>query len=95
MINDKGVASCLDIKTGIPVWTERIEGRHSASPIYSNGRIYFFDEDGVSSVIAADPAEYRLLASNKLSDGCMASPGVYEDSLIIRTKTHLYRVAAE
>lgn len=96
MVNDKGVASCLDIKTGVPVWTERIGGRHSASPIYSNGRIYLFDEDdGVSRVIAADPAEYRLLATNKLNDGCMASPGVYEDSLIIRTRTHLYRIADE
>lgn len=94
MVNDKGVASCLDISTGIPVWTERMEGRHSASPIYSNRRIYFFDEDGVSRVIAADPTEYRLLASNKLDDGCMASPAVYEDSLIIRSKTHLYRIAA-
>lgn len=96
MVNDKGVASCLDVKTGVPVWTERVEGRHSASPIYSNSRIYLFDEDdGVSRVIAADPTGYRLLATNKLNDGCMASPGVYEDSLIIRTRTHLYRIAAE
>ncbi len=93
MVNDKGVASCLDIKTGVPVWTERIEGRHSASPIYSNGRIYLFDEDkGMTRVIAADPTAYKLLASNKLSGGCMASPGVYKDSLLIRTKTHLYRI---
>lgn len=95
MVNDKGVASCLDVKTGVPVWTERIEGRHSASPIYSNGRIYLFDEDdGVSRVIAADPTEFKLLATNKLDVGCMASPAVCEDSLIIRTRTHLYRISA-
>ncbi|MDA0586570.1 MAG: PQQ-binding-like beta-propeller repeat protein [Planctomycetota bacterium] len=93
MVNDKGVASCLDIETGEPVWTERMEGRHSASPIYSNGRIYFFDEDdGHTRVIAADPKEYRLLADNKLDGGCMASPAVVEDSLLIRTRTHLYRI---
>jgi len=45
MVNDKGVASCLDIKTGKPTWTERIGGRHSASPVYADGRIYFFDEE--------------------------------------------------
>jgi outer membrane protein assembly factor BamB len=96
MVNDKGVASCLDIETGEPVWTERMEGRHSASPIYSNGRIYFFDEDsGHTRVIAADPKEYRLLADNKLDGGCMASPAVIEDAILIRTKTHLYRIGSK
>ena len=95
MVNDKGVASCLDIKTGVPVWTARMEGRHSASPVYSNGRIYFFDEDGTSRVIAADPEGFKVLAANRLKDGCMASPAVYGDSLIIRTKTHLYRIEAK
>jgi outer membrane protein assembly factor BamB len=93
MVNDKGVASCLDIETGEPVWTERMEGRHSASPIYSNGRIYFFDEDkGHTRIVAADPKEFRLLADNKLEGGCMASPAVIDDAILIRTKTHLYRI---
>ncbi|MDA1017112.1 MAG: PQQ-binding-like beta-propeller repeat protein [Planctomycetota bacterium] len=92
MVNDKGVASCVDIETGEPVWTHRMEGRHSASPIYSGGRIYFCDEDGVNRVIAADTKEFRLLAENKLDTGSMASPGVVDDALLIRTKTHLYRI---
>ena len=92
MVNDKGVASCVDIETGEPQWTHRMEGRHSASPIYSAGRIYFFDEDGMNRVIAADPQEFRLLAQNKLAVGSMASPGVVDDALLIRTKQHLYRI---
>jgi len=93
MVNDKGVASCLDIETGEPVWTHRLENRHSASPIYSNGRIYCFDEDaGHTRVIAADPEKFRLLADNQLDGGCMASPAVIDDALLIRTKTHLYRI---
>jgi outer membrane protein assembly factor BamB len=94
MVNDKGVASCLDIKTGVPVWTKRMEGRHSASPIYANGRIYFFGEDGKMRVVAANPKQYELLAENKLVEGCMASPGVYNNSLVIRTTKHLYRIRA-
>lgn len=92
MVNDKGVASCLSMADGEPVWTHRMEGRHSSSPIYSNGRIYFFGEDGVMRVVAADPKEFRLLAENKLDAGCMSSPGVIDNALLIRTKTHLYRV---
>ena len=92
MVNDKGVVTCLHAKTGKPTWTHRMGGRHTASPILANGRIYLFDEDNTSRVIEANPKEFRLLAENKLSGGCMASPAVIGDALIIRTKTHLYRI---
>jgi outer membrane protein assembly factor BamB len=92
MVNDQGIVTCLDIKTGEPVWTERMGGRHSASPIYANGRIWLFDEENKSRVIEANPSEFRLLAVNPLDAGCMASPAVIGDALIVRTKTHLYRI---
>ncbi|MBT4866668.1 MAG: quinonprotein alcohol dehydrogenase, partial [Planctomycetaceae bacterium] len=50
------------------------------------------DEDNTSRVIEANPKEFRLLAENKLTDGCMASPAVIGNALIVRTKTHLYRI---
>ncbi len=93
MVNDKGIASCLDVETGVATWTERMGGSHSASPIHAAGRLYFMDEEGTTRVVAADPKEFRLLAENPLDDGCMASPAVIEDDLLIRTKTHLYRIA--
>ncbi len=92
MVNDQGIVSCLDIKTGEPAWTERMGGRHSASPIFAGGRIWLFDEENKSRVIEANPREFRLLAVNPLDDGCMASPAVIGDALIVRTKTHLYRI---
>ena len=92
MVNDQGIVSCLDVRTGEPAWTERMGGRHSASPIYANGRIWFFDEESKSRVIEANPREFRLLAVNPLDAGCMASPAVIGDALIVRTKTHLYRI---
>ncbi len=92
MVNDADVVSCVDLRNGQPVWSERIGGRHSASPIHAGGRLYFFDEDGKSHVVAADPRQFRLIAENQLDSGCMASPAVLEDALIVRTKTHLYRI---
>ena len=35
--------------------------------------------------------EFKVLARNKLNDGCMASPAIVGDALVIRTKTHVYR----
>lgn len=92
MVNDAGIASCLEVKTGTATWAERLGGRHSASPIYAAGRIYLFDEDGKSRVIEANPQALRVLAENQLENGCMATPAVLGDALIIRTKKHLYRI---
>ena len=97
MVSDNGVVSNLDVKTGEPVWTHRMEGRHCGSPLYAPseegpGRIYFFDEDGTTRVIEANESEFKLLAENKLDAGFMASPAVHGDALILRTKTHLYRI---
>lgn len=90
-IEDGGVASCWDAKTGEAVWNERVGGNHSASPLLADGRIYFFSEEGKSAVVAA-AREYRKLAENTLGDGFMASPAVHGNALILRSRTHLYRV---
>ena len=92
MVNDKGVASCLDVESGKATWTERMGSPHSASPIFAGGRIYFVAEDGKTRIVAADPKEFRLLGENQLDEGCMASPAVIGDALLIRTKKHLYRI---
>lgn len=94
MVNDKGVFTCLAVATGKARWQERREGRHSASLIEAGGRLYACDEDGTTLVVAANPERFELLAENRLDDGCMASPAVVGDDLVIRTKTHLYRIGA-
>jgi outer membrane protein assembly factor BamB len=88
-IHDRGTAICLDARTGERVWYERIGGNFSASPIYAGQRIYLFDENGNTTVIRPG-REFTRLAVNRLDDGCMASPAVSGNSLILRTKTHLY-----
>ena len=92
MVSDTGIFSCIDMRTGEPAWTERRTGRHSASLVEGGGRIYACDEDGTCVVFAADPAGFRVLAENKLDAGCMASPAVVGDDLVIRTKQAVYRV---
>ncbi|MDA0833185.1 MAG: PQQ-binding-like beta-propeller repeat protein [Planctomycetota bacterium] len=91
MVSDIGVATCLDADSGEMIWTERIGGPHCASPIVSEGRLYFFDETGKSTVIEAGP-KFKLLAENQLAEGVFGSPAVAEQSLIVRGLTHLYRI---
>ena len=90
-VNDNGIATCLEAKTGTTVWQERIHGFFSASPLASPGRIYFFDHDGKTTVIAPE-RKLKVLAVNQLDGGFMASPAVTGKALILRTKTHLYRI---
>lgn len=90
MIHD-GVATCMDAKTGNVVWTERVSGKYLASPVHVAGKIYFFDRDGKTTVIAAG-REYVQLAENHLEKGFMSSPAVSGDALFLRTTTHLYRI---
>jgi outer membrane protein assembly factor BamB len=91
MISDAGVISCVDAKSGESVWQKRLGGPFSASPVYAGGHIYFFGEEGDVPVIAAGD-DYKLLAHNKFGDGFMASPAVFANSLILRSRTHLYRI---
>ena len=93
MVNDVGIATCLEAKTGTQVWQSRIGGTFSASPLSGAGRIYFFDEDGKTTVIEAGRT-FRILAENHLDYGFMASAAVIGDALILRTTMDLYRIEA-
>ncbi|MBI5759722.1 MAG: PQQ-binding-like beta-propeller repeat protein [Planctomycetales bacterium] len=90
-VDDTGVPTCLEAKTGEVVWTGRLDGSYSSSPLFADGKIYFFNHDGLTSVIEAGRT-FKLLATNKLDEGFMASPAVSGKALFLRTKTHLYRL---
>jgi outer membrane protein assembly factor BamB len=91
MIGDTGIASCIQAKTGEVVWTARLDGSYSASPVSAEGRVYAFSEEGKATVIEAAP-QFKVLAENRLDDGFMASPAVAGSALFLRTRTHLYRI---
>ncbi len=92
IVHDGGAATCLEALTGQRVWHKRLGGNFSASPIYGDGHLYFMNEEGTTSIIRPG-REFQLVATCQLDDGCMASPAVVDHSLLIRTKSHLYRVS--
>jgi outer membrane protein assembly factor BamB len=90
-IEDGGVATCWEAATGEVVWSERLGGNYSASPVAAQGRLYCVGQDGNTVVVEASRT-FRKLAENKLEEGSMASPAVAGDSLFLRTKSFLYRL---
>ena len=92
VVNHDGIASCIEAKTGEPVWKKRLDGDYSASLFQAGGRIYFFNEDAACTVVKAS-RKYEILAKNALADErLMASPAAAGNSLFVRTEKHLYRI---
>lgn len=91
MVSDRGIATCVDAKTGDVHWQQRIGGGFSASPVFAEGRIYFQDEDGECTVLAAGK-KFQKLAENAIAERTLASYAVTDGSLFIRGDKHLYRI---
>ena len=94
VVNDMGIASCLDAKTGETYWQQRLGGNYSASPVFADGRIYFQSEEGTTTVIAPGPTFHKL-ATNELDGATLASMAVSDGSIFIRSRSHLYRIGAK
>ena len=88
------MVSCFEAKTGNQIFSERLGGlqNHWISPIYADGKIYFFSKDGISSVIEAS-SEFKVLSKNESDTVFVSMPAIVEDSMLIRSDTHLYRIA--
>ena len=94
MINDDGVATCLDAITGEQIWTKRLGGAFWASPVYAGGLIYISSKEGTLVVIEAGP-KFVLRSKNVFPSGFNASPAIAGDTLVLRSFTDLYCVGVE
>jgi outer membrane protein assembly factor BamB len=92
-LSDNGILTCLDARTGTIHYSERVGGEFSASPLVAGGRLYLFDQEGTGTIVATGK-EFKVIGRNSLGDGFMASPAVEGNSLILRSRSRLYRVEA-
>ncbi len=91
IVSDKGIAQCLDAKTGEQHWLHRLGGEFSASPMLADGRIYFLNETGETTVIKPGK-EYEELAINQVEGRTLASLSTAGKSIFLRTNLALYRI---
>jgi len=90
-VSDSGIATCVDARTGNLHWSERLGGGFSASPLLAEGRLYFQNEEGVGTVLNAGRT-FEVLAKNDLGERTLASPAVADNTLLLRSKSHLWRI---
>ena len=91
VVTHGGRTACYDAGTGELLYRARLpaQGGYFASPVASDGRIYFSSADGVVSVIESAPT-MKVLARNDLGEAIMASPAAADGTLYLRTTDHLY-----
>ncbi len=84
---DKGTISCLDGKTGEPIWQKTLGSSReafSASPILAGDRLYVTREDGVTFVL--DTARQgEVLAENSIGEAMVATPVLVDGEILLRT----------
>jgi outer membrane protein assembly factor BamB len=92
---DRGFFTAHDAKTGAEVYDkvrfDRDTAGFSASPWAYNDRIFALNEDGDTYVIRAGHT-FEIVAKNSLDEMCMATPAIADGSLILRTRSKLYRI---
>lgn len=90
--NDEGILSVYRLDTGERLLRKRSEDTYSASPVASDGRIYFTGENGTVTVVGAGP-ELEILATNDMGEPCMGTPAISGGVMYLRCRDHLFAVA--
>lgn len=89
-VTDAGVLSCFEAATGREVWKKRVQGKHTSSPIYADGRIYLLSELEGESILIQPGAEYKELGRNRLDEVCKGTMAISRGNLFIRSANHLF-----
>ncbi len=89
LVNENGVAQCMELQTGKTLWTERATTNTWSSLVLAEGRIYVTSQKGETVVLAAKP-EFQVLARNPLNERAQASIAVSNGDIFIRTYNNLW-----
>jgi outer membrane protein assembly factor BamB len=94
VVNDNGILTVFDSKTGKEIYKTRAGGTgntFSASPWAADGKVYLLSEDGHTFIIEAGDS-YKELAKNSVDEMSFASPALASNTIFLRTQTKLYRI---
>jgi outer membrane protein assembly factor BamB len=97
VVEQGGMMSCLDEKTGKAAYTkERIPNAKQfwASPWAYDDKIFCIDDGGTTHVVQAGP-EFKVLAKNKLDDQFWASTAIAGGVLILRGVENIYCISSK
>lgn len=89
VVNERGMATCLDAGTGQVIWQQRLGAPFTASPVLAGDCILATDEEGTTHVFRA-AARFQSVATNPLNETVLASPALSGDRLFLRSRQSLW-----
>lgn len=91
IVNDNGIASCINALNGRELWRQRLPGTYAASPVLADGRVYFLNETGETTIVQSSN-QYVEIASNKIAGNTLASLAFGDGAMFLRSDSALYRI---
>jgi outer membrane protein assembly factor BamB len=88
LMNDTGIAMCLDAATGDTVWQKRLRGKFSASPLIVGDKLLLISEEGTTYILKSGP-KFDLIGENALNETIYATPAVVGGRIYFRSTTGL------
>ena len=74
ILNEPGIAWCIDLQTGDVLWKQRLgSGPSWSSFCYADGHLFVNNMEGTTFVLQPDPTECMVLAKNELQEQMRAS----------------------
>lgn len=83
MVDDKGIASCVNATSGEVVWNQRLGGSFGASPVVLGNKILAISLDGQATILETGD-EFKKLSSFSLGGPVQATPAYADGALILR-----------
>lgn len=93
IVNDMGIYTCLEPKSGKVLMAGRKLGSVYSSPIAVADRIYLFEDSGDCTVIKNND-QFEVLAKNSLGEVVYSTPAVSKGCLYVRSEGHLFRIGS-
>lgn len=89
--SDAGIVSCVEVPSGQLLWSQRVGGNVSSSPIIVGDKLVGIADDGTVTILAADRT-YKEIGQVKLGENIRSTPAVREDCMLVRTESNLIRI---
>ncbi|MBI97848.1 MAG: hypothetical protein CMO78_04870 [Verrucomicrobiales bacterium] len=97
ILNEDGVAQCIEAKAGKVIWEERLRGpggngKSWSSMVAAGDKLYAINQSGDTFVLRASP-RYQLLGVNALGEMTQSSMAFSNGEIFIRTYQALWCIS--
>ena len=96
ILDDPGLAECIELNTGNVVWSERLKGPgptadNWSSVVLSEDKLFAINQSGDAFVWKASP-KFEVISTNSIGEKTIASMAVSNGDIFLRSHQALWRI---